>query len=531
MSMSSRPTLVGKQLDEYRLEALLGEGGMASVYRAVDVRLNRYVAIKVIQTSFRDNSSYVMRFEREAQAIAQLQHPNIITLYRFGDKDGLLYLAMQYVEGADLATVIDSFRRDNVYIDYDEVVRLAHEIGEALDYAHSRGVIHRDIKPHNIMVNSDNHAIVTDFGLALMTELGTQGEIFGSPHYIAPEQAISSAGVVPQSDLYAFAVVIYEMLTNSVPFDAGEPLDIAMMHMSDPLPSPRQFRPELPEAVEQVLFKALAKTPQERYETGKALARALEAALLGRKPAATAIKAAPVTIAERVAVERAANPLPPIPAVSPAAPPPARKTAPAAPAAPARTVPATTLTTRAPNSRLPIYAGLGVVGLIILILVFALLGGGQSNQGNLVATQDGAAVVAENPTSTDAPTQTITPTASPEPTQTPQPTAFVPTTQPTDVIVPQLLRRGRGLTTGERVRNGQFEVEGYCTYLNASYQTEEDGVNWYCTLNGARVLTLTQVNFDEICRLTYDNPDAFAIQAIGSQPPAYSWLCFENASP
>ncbi|HEX2618691.1 MAG TPA: serine/threonine-protein kinase [Phototrophicaceae bacterium] len=215
-----RPTLTGNQIDEYRLEAMLGEGGMASVYRAIDVRLNRYVAIKVIQTSFRDNSTYIMRFEREAQAIAQLEHPNIITLYRFGDKDGLLYIAMQYIDGADLATVIDSFRQDDTYIDLNDVIRLAHEIGGALDYAHSKGVIHRDIKPHNIMINQQNRAIVTDFGLALLTELGTQGEIFGSPHYIAPEQAISSAGAVPQSDLYAFAVVLYEMLTNVVPFTA-----------------------------------------------------------------------------------------------------------------------------------------------------------------------------------------------------------------------------------------------------------------------------------------------------------------------
>jgi eukaryotic-like serine/threonine-protein kinase len=228
----SQQSLIGKQIDEYKLEALLGEGGMASVYRALDVRLNRYVAVKVIRANFRSMSDYTMRFEREARAVAQLEHPNIITIYRYGEVDGLLYMAMQYVDGADLASVIESYHADGELIEFDEIIRLAHEVGTALDYAHSKGVIHRDIKPHNILITKDGRAIVTDFGLALLTQLGTRGEIFGSPHYIAPEQAISSAGVVPQTDLYALGVMLYEMLTGVVPFDAEQPLDISMKHMS-----------------------------------------------------------------------------------------------------------------------------------------------------------------------------------------------------------------------------------------------------------------------------------------------------------
>lgn len=520
--MSSRASFIGRQIDEYRLEALLGEGGMASVYRALDARLNRYVAVKVIQTSFRSDSNYVVRFEREAQAIAQLEHPNIITLYRFGDKDGLLYLAMQYIDGADLGAVIDSFRRDNAFIEYKDIIRIAHEVGAALDYAHSRGVIHRDIKPHNIMINSDGRAIITDFGLVLMTALGTQGEIFGSPHYIAPEQAISSARVVPQSDLYAFAVVIYEMLTNTVPFTASEPLDIAMMHMSDPVPSPRNARPELPQAVEDTLFRALAKTPEERFGTGNELAVALEAALQ-EQPAAPIVKHA--TVAERVALQVDANPLPPIPAGT------ARTTEPheVPQTAPALQLFLSQTLFHKQRSRwaLLAIAGIGVVILLVLLSVYM---NNTSTYIEIEPTLPAIAAATDEPdatsTETPAPTDTFTPTDTSTPTDTlvPTHTPAQPTSSQERVL--RLLTNGHGLTTGRQMINGEIEVEGYCSILDARYSVDVDDVNWYCTQNGQRIVTLTDENLNEICRLTYNNPDATAIQLAGSQPAVYRWRCF-----
>lgn len=542
MNMNNKPNLVGHQIDEYRLEALLGVGAMAWVYRAIDVRLNRYVAIKVIQTSFRDNSAYTVRFEREAQAIAQLQHPNIITLYRFGDKDGLLYLAMQYIHGADLAAVIDSFRQENAYISNADVIRVAKEVGSALDYAHSNGVIHRDVKPHNIMINSDNRAILTDFGLALMAELGTtQGEVFGSPHYIAPEQAISSAGVVPQSDLYAFAVVLYEMLTNHVPFYAATPLDIATMHINEPVPSPRIYRPELPEAVEQVLFRALAKNPLERYATGRELAGALDEALTGAARA-TPLQQGHTTIAERVALEREAHPLPPIPVVmSPAAvptPPQAAFSEPEAtrPIPPVQAIPRP-VTMRTPKSKLPLYAGIGgAIGLCALISLFAII---SSGIGRVIreptATADPLVVVATDlpavSTQPNSPINTVLPPVNPPPTIAL--TANVPLIQPVGVSTAfqvglNLLNGGRGLTTGQVMNNGEMEVEGYCTRLNPGYGVGQDGVNWYCTQNGQNVQTLTNPDFDEICRQTYSNPNATAVQIESSAPVAYRWRCFAS---
>lgn len=309
-------SLIGQQLDEYRLEALLGQGGMARVYRGLDVRLKRWVAIKVIDAPFRADSDYTDRFEREAQAIAQLEHPHIVRLYRYGEVDGLLYMAMQYVEGSALDQVLASYREDNEFIELEEASLIVRGICSALDYAHSKGVIHRDVKPSNVMLNKEGSAILTDFGLALLTDVGTRGEIFGTPHYIAPEQAISSAGAVPQSDLYSVGVMLYEMFTGELPFDAAEPLDVAMLHMSESPPPPRKFRPDLTPALETVILNTLAKDPQQRYPTGVTLANALDRAL-SVAPAKTSPSPPPrsrLSIPDRVAVSLARHPLPPVPA-------------------------------------------------------------------------------------------------------------------------------------------------------------------------------------------------------------------------
>ncbi len=309
--------LIGRQLDEYRLEALLGHGGMARVYRALDVRLQRYVAIKVIDAPFRSDSEYANRFEREAQAIAQLEHPHIVPLYRYGEAGGLLYMAMRYIEGADLGFVLDSYRAENEFIPMEGASRIIREVCSALDDAHSKGVIHRDIKPSNIMLDKKGRAILTDFGLALMTELGTKGEIFGSPHYIAPEQAISSAGAVPQSDFYAVGVILYQMFTNRLPFEADTAMDVAMLHMSKPPPPLYKLRPDISPEVEAVIQRLLSKEPEARYATGAELADAFEQALESSRNQTTPLTSPAsinTSIIDRVAGELAEHPLPPIPA-------------------------------------------------------------------------------------------------------------------------------------------------------------------------------------------------------------------------
>jgi serine/threonine protein kinase len=307
----TKDPLIGQQLDEYRLEALLGHGGMARVYRGQDVRLRRYVAIKVIDAPFRAESEYTARFEREAQAIAQLEHPHIVRLYRYGEVDNMLYMAMQYIEGVDLQTMLSGYEEKGELMAPEDVRRIIGEVCLALDYAHSKGVIHRDMKPANVMIDASGQAFIADFGLALMTEMGTQGEIFGTPQYIAPEQAISSAGAVPQSDLYAVGVMLYRMFTGVLPFTATDPLEVAMWHVTESPPPPHEKRPSISPQLDALILKSLAKEPQARYPTGATLLQALDEALtVSSSELATA--APTLSILERVSLQ--GETLPPLPA-------------------------------------------------------------------------------------------------------------------------------------------------------------------------------------------------------------------------
>jgi serine/threonine protein kinase len=271
-----RDSLLGKTFDEYRIEKPLGVGGMAKVYRALDVKLKRYVALKVIAANLRENEQYAARFEREAQSIARLEHPNIVHIYRFGEVDGVYYMAMQYVEGADLGTLIHDYASVGEVMPIGDVVRVLQDIGAALDFAHSRDVIHRDVKPSNIMVDNTGRALLTDFGLALLADLGTRGEVLGSPHYIAPEQAVSSSNVVPQSDLYSLGISLFEMLTGEVPFTGEDLLDVAVRHIHETVPPPSQFNGAIPPSIDEVVARALEKEPYERYQTGMEMAAAFQ---------------------------------------------------------------------------------------------------------------------------------------------------------------------------------------------------------------------------------------------------------------
>jgi serine/threonine protein kinase len=419
-SLPSGADLIGLELDEYRLEALLGHGGMARVYRGVDVRLDRYVAIKVIDTPFRADADYLARFEREAQAIARLEHPHIVRLYRYGEDKGLLYMAMQYVDGADLGAILQSYRADDDFIEPEDAERLVCEICQALDYAHAQGIIHRDVKPANVMLNKQGQAILTDFGLALLTEAGTRGLIFGSPHYIAPEQAISSANVVPQSDLYAVGVILYEMFTGQLPFEADDPLDVAMLHMTETPRPPRKVRPELDAAIEAVILKAMAQEPQDRYTSGAALSTALTEALhKAPSPNVTPQR----TIPQRVATEMAT------PAQSPAP----VTFRPAPTTLPEGTQPSPAMVAPAPaappsprhNKQLVLFGGLGL--LLCALVALTLTVGAKLFWGATegTATQLAAIPKAATLTLTAAPAATTTAVRSPALSTTVSPTADV----------------------------------------------------------------------------------------------------------
>jgi serine/threonine protein kinase len=279
MADSTQDPFMGLQIDEFYIDKRLGNGNMARVYRGYIAETQRHVAIKVIEPDVRADPEYTKRFQKEARAIAQLEHPHIVQFYRYGEFGDVCYMAMEYIDGMDLAWLLQDYRAEHKFMRNSDILRIISQIGSALDYAHSQGIIHRDVKPSNVMLNRNGDAILTDFGLALLQAEGTRGEIFGTPYYIAPEQAINSAGAVPQSDLYSLGVALYEMLTGAVPFDMGSPMDTAIAHMSELPPSPLERNPDLNPAFVPVLERVLLKDPLDRYQSGAEFARALHKAV------------------------------------------------------------------------------------------------------------------------------------------------------------------------------------------------------------------------------------------------------------
>jgi serine/threonine-protein kinase len=360
--VSSEDSLLNQKLDEYRIEALLGKGGMARVYRAVDDRLDRYVALKIIEKPFRADVDYVSRFEREARAIARLEHDHIVSLYRFGEAAGLLYIAMQFIDGLDLGKIMGLYRTDGEFMLFDDIRRITAEVCRALDYAHSQGVIHRDLKPSNVMLDKQGKVYLTDFGLVLLSDVTTRGEVLGSPRYVSPEQAVSSANVVPQSDLYSVGVILYEMLTGRVPFYGDKPLDVAIMHIEEPVPPPRELRPSLSPELEGVLLKVLEKQPEDRYQSGSEFMAALDNAILQDKgetqiPSTNPSRSS-ITLADRVNIETASSPEISTDVPDPHQPARQESTIPPAPSPESRI-----------SKRLPVLLGFGTLSLILIAVI------------------------------------------------------------------------------------------------------------------------------------------------------------------
>jgi serine/threonine protein kinase len=273
--MSAENLVTGQHFGDYVIEELLGQGGMAQVYKAVDPNLDRRVAIKVINPGVAEDPEYTKRFKREAQAVAKLNHPNIVSVFQFGVVENTYFMAMTFIDGVDVEWLIKDYLNDNRLLSSTDTLRILSQIASALDYAHGQGVIHRDVKPSNMLVNKQGRAFLTDFGLVRDMAIPTLGEIFGSPEYISPEQAINSAYAVPQSDLYSLGVVLFQMLTGSLPFSGGHPNDIAMRHIEEAPPSPRAFNPDISPEVEAVVMRTLEKKPEQRFQSGAEFFNAL----------------------------------------------------------------------------------------------------------------------------------------------------------------------------------------------------------------------------------------------------------------
>jgi len=282
--------------DRYELEELVGTGGMSSVYRALDTLLERNVALKILHPHYGDDAEYVERFRREARSVAQLSHPNIVTVIDRGNADNQQYIVFEYIDGESLKHLVDR----SGPLPARRVIELALQIAEALAFAHQAGLVHRDVKPQNVLVTEDGEAKVTDFGIArsLDVEHGvTQtGTVLGTSNYLSPEQARGQT-VTPATDVYSLGVVIYEMLTGEVPFPGENFVAVAMKHINEPPPSLIDKRPDVPLRLVHAVERALAKDPAVRFPSMDAFAAELRSCLaaIGEPDAArTFIQQGPV---------------------------------------------------------------------------------------------------------------------------------------------------------------------------------------------------------------------------------------------
>lgn len=266
----------GMMLGKYRVMGPLGQGGMARVYRAYHPQLERYVAIKVLRQDVADQAETVARFKREAKAVAALRHPHIVQVFDFDTQDDLCYMVMELVAGDSLKTRLVGCRTRASRLPEGEAVRIVLDVLDGLEYAHRAGIVHRDIKPANILLTADGKAVLSDFGIAQVaggTQYTSSGAMMGTLQYMAPEQGTARGDA--RSDIYSMGIVLYEMLVGEPPFDADTPLAILLKHLNDPLPIPREKNPEIPEPLERVLLKTLAKQPEDRYGSAQEMAQAL----------------------------------------------------------------------------------------------------------------------------------------------------------------------------------------------------------------------------------------------------------------
>src|SRR5258706_9004245 len=272
------PFAEGETVGPYRITDRLGQGGMATVFRAYHPNLDRYVAIKVLHPSFKEDSSFLVRFQREAQIVAKLEHPNIVPTYDFNDHNGEPYLVMKFIEGETLKGHLEKQP-----LSLDETLKIMTAVAQALTYANDQGVLHRDIKPSNVLLERGVTPFLADFGLARMATAGestlSQDMMLGTPQYISPEKAQGVQDLDGTTDIYSLGVVLYELVVGRVPFNADTPYAIVHDHIYSPLPMPTKVNPSVPPAVERVLLKSLAKNRDDRYKSAVEMVQAFRQAV------------------------------------------------------------------------------------------------------------------------------------------------------------------------------------------------------------------------------------------------------------
>ncbi len=304
---------VGENVGPYRIVEQLGQGGMATVYKAFHAALDRYVALKALHPAFGEDPNFQARFQREARLVAKLEHPHIVPVYDYAEHEGRPYLVMKFIEGDTLKP-----RLAKGPLNSAEIMAVVESVGSALAYAHKQGILHRDIKPSNVLIGLDGNIWLADFGLARIAQAAeltlSSDMIMGTPQYISPEQAMGEKKLDEGTDIYSFGVMLYEMVVGRVPFNADTPFAIIHDHIYSPLPLPRTINPKVPEPVERVLLKALAKDRTDRYSDVDSLVQAFKDSWI---EAGMPMQGTPITM--RAASLRADAPTV-VPRVEPAAP-------------------------------------------------------------------------------------------------------------------------------------------------------------------------------------------------------------------
>lgn len=260
------PFSIGETVGPYQILEQLGQGGMATVYKAYHPALDRYVAIKALHPAFMEDPNFIARFQREARVVAKLEHPNIVPIYDFSEHEGRPYLVMKFIEGETLKAILKRQAIDKTFL-----VKIIQAVGSALSYAHKQGILHRDVKPSNILISDNGEIYLADFGLARIAQAGestiSSDVMLGTPQYISPEQAMGKSDLDEGTDIYSFGVVLYELLVGRVPYSADTPFSIIHDHIYKPLPLPSSINPEINKELEKALLKALAKNRDDRYAT------------------------------------------------------------------------------------------------------------------------------------------------------------------------------------------------------------------------------------------------------------------------
>lgn len=429
--------LAGQTLGAYQLKSLLGMGGMGAVYQAYQPSLNRDVALKVLSTALSQNEDYARRFMREAQTAAALEHAHIVPVHDYGTDRGFSYVAMRLLTGGSMADRMANQKAANSPLpSLAEVADVVGKLASALDYAHRRGVIHRDIKPNNIMFDEQGTPFLVDFGIAKLTGATTSltrtGAVLGTPSYMAPEQW-RGEGITPETDQYALGVLAYGLITGHMPFEASTPFALMHQHLNEPPPPPETWRADLPPALQSVLNRALAKEPSDRYPSVRDFAQAFSEGIDPHAGENTGFFTADVSPAAP-------------PPVTPVTPAPTHTAEPVAPTHIGQTMPTVDLPAKGSGPNRGVIAGVAggivLIGLLLVGLIGTQPGGFLAAVPTDTPTSTATATLTASATATATQTATATSTASPTVTaspsatssNTPLPTA---TEMPTETRTPQ----------------------------------------------------------------------------------------------